>query len=205
MHDCFPIVHLVDDDAAVRDSLTLLLESEGHTLQAHASAEDFLAVCGPGPCGCAIIDLRMPGLGGMALQDEMARRDIHLPIIFLTGHGDISTSVKAMKAGAFDFLTKPVAASDLLRVVDAALAEARRRCAEDDRMCVAASRVASLTARERDVLKLAARGMANKEIAKRLGISFRTVEIHRTRVMHKTGAGSLIELANLAREAGLGD
>ena len=198
-------VFLVDDNPAVLDSLSLLIASEGHPVQCHASAEAFLAACGPESWGCAVIDVRMPDMGGLSLQEEMARRGIRLPIIFLTGHGDIPTSVRAMKAGAFDFLTKPVAGSDLLRSIDVALAEAKRRCAEEDRNCTATSRVASLTARERDVLGLAAKGLANKEIGQRLGISFRTVEIHRARVMHKLGAASLIDLANIARDSGVAE
>lgn len=189
-------VFIIDDDAAVRDSLSLLIESEGYAIKAYASAEEFLTAQGPGIQGCAIIDLRMPGMEGIRLQEEMLRRQIVISIIFLTGYGDIPTSVKAIKAGAFDFLTKPVAGSELLPRIASALAEARRNS-------TAASRLASLTAREREVLKLAAEGMPNKEIAQRLGISFRTVEIHRGRAMHKTGASSIVDLANIAREAGI--
>lgn len=203
MPPCELIAFLVDDDGAVRESLSLLIESEGYPVRAFARAEEFLASCGPGACGCAIVDLRMPGLDGICLQEEMMRRGIQIPIIFLTGHGDVPTSVKAMKAGAFDFLTKPIDGGELLHIIDAAMAEDRVRCTETERHLMAASRLSALTAREFDVFKLAARGLANKEIAQRLGVSFRTVEIHRSRVMHKTGATTLIQLANIAREIGI--
>lgn len=201
MNDRDLTVFLVDDDAAVRQSLSLLVASEGYTVQAYAGAEDFLAVCKPQMWGCAVIDLNMPGMDGLRLQEELARRAIRLPIIFLTGYGDIQTGVKAIKAGAFDFLTKPVAGIELLRIIAAAFAEAKRRHAEADRQTDAESRLARLTSRERGVFKLAVAGFANKEIASLLGISYRTVEIHRGRILHKTGAVSLLELVQLAKDA----
>lgn len=196
-------VHIVDDSDVVRDSLSLLVESRGYAVKAHASAEAFLAQCRPEEHACAVVDLRMPGMNGLSLQEEMNRRGLRVPIIFLTAHGDIPTSVRAMKAGAFDFLTKPVPGGELLHSIEGALVECRRYCEEARRNDTAASRVADLTARERDVMKLAATGLANKEIAQQLGISFRTVEIHRARAMRKTGASSLIELADIARDAGI--
>lgn len=196
-------VFLVDDDAAVRKSLSLLIASEGYSVQAYACAEEFLADYTPESCGCAVIDLNMPGMEGMRLQEEMVHRGILLPIIFLTGYGDIQTGVKAIKTGAFDFLTKPVAGSELLRIIAAALALAKRRYAEADRHTQATARLATLTSREQGVLKLAVTGLPNKEIASLLGISYRTVEIHRGRILHKTGASSLLELVQLAKDANI--
>lgn len=198
-------VHMVDDDAAVRDALGLLIESEGYAVKAYPGAEDFLAACGPETQGCAIIDLRMPGMDGIALQEEMARRGMALPIVFLTGYGDIPSSVKAIKAGAVDFLTKPVVGTQLLASVATAMAAAEQRQAQVHRNSNATSRLAELTERERTVMQLAVEGLSNKQIAARLGISYRTVEIHRAHVMQKTGAASLIALARIAREAGVGE
>ena len=205
MNDAELIVHLVDDDAAVRDSLTMLIESEGYTVRAHADAEAFLAALIPGSRGCAVIDLRMPGMDGIRLQQEMTRRGITLPIVFLTGYGDIPTSVRAIKGGAIDFLTKPVSGAELLRSIGAALAAGEAQRAHVQRNSSAASRLADLTEREQGALKLAVGGLSNKEIAKQLGISYRTVEIHRSHIMRKTGADSLIDLARIARDAGIAD
>lgn len=193
-----PCVFLVDDDAAVRDALSLLIETAGYAVRSYAGADAFLADCGPRSRGCAIVDLRMPGMNGMELQAEMARRGMLLPIIFLTGYGDIPTSVKAIKAGAVDFLTKPVAAAQLFASIATAMAAAGRNSS-------AASCLAGLTERERAVMRLAIQGLAHKEIARLLGISHRTVEIHKAHVMKKTGAASLMELARIAREAGIGE
>jgi FixJ family two-component response regulator len=196
-------VFVVDDDPAVRDSLTLLLEQEDLVVKAFESAEDFLAGCKPPPHSCAIVDIRMPGMDGMQLQAELSRRNVLLPVIFLTGHGDIPMSVRAIKAGAVDFLIKPVTGTALLESVQAALVESERLGAQVEENQTAAARVASLTEREREVMVLAVDGLPNKEIARRLGISHRTVEIHKARVMHKTGADTVLELARLAEASGL--
>ncbi|HUY04101.1 MAG TPA: response regulator [Rhodocyclaceae bacterium] len=192
---------MVDDDPAVRDSLALLLEEGNFAVETFDSADAFLAAGRPAPCSCAIVDIRMPGMDGMQLQAELSRRGVRLPLIFLTGHGDISLSVRAIKAGAIDFLTKPVTGTALLESVQLALLESERLRTQAETMQVAAARVACLTEREREVMVLAVEGLANKEIARRLGISHRTVEIHKARVMHKTGADTLIDLARIA-EAG---
>lgn len=195
-------VFLVDDDAAVRDSLSLLIEQEGFAVETFAGAEDFLAACRPERRGCAIVDLRMPGMDGLRLQEELARRGVALPLVFLTGHGDIPTSVRAIKAGAVDFLTKPVSGAALMASLHAALAEGERLRAQAESSSTAASRLASLTEREREVMALAVEGLPNKEIARRLDISHRTVEIHKARIMHKTGAATLLELARIAEAGG---
>lgn len=196
-------VYVVDDDPAVRDSLTLLIEQEDLAVEAFDGPEAFLAACGPECRGCAILDLRMPGMDGMRLQEELSRRGILLPIIFLTGHGDIPTSVRAIKAGAVDFLTKPITGAALLKSIRTALEEGERLHAQAETCNTAASRLANLTEREREVMVLAIEGLTNKEIARRLDISHRTVEIHKARVMHKTDAATILDLARIAEAGGL--
>lgn len=196
-------IFVVDDDPAVRDSLTLLLEQEELAVQAFDSAESFLAACDPAWRGCAIIDVRMPGMDGVQLQEELSRRCRLLSVIFLTAFGDIPMTVQAIKAGAVDFLTKPVTGAALMQSVQAALAESDRLQAQAASNHVATSRLSGLTLREREVMALAVAGHSNKEIARRLGISHRTVEIHRGRIMQKTGTSSLLDLARIAQESGV--
>jgi len=198
-------VFVVDDDPAVRDSLTLLLEGESFAVETFDSAEAFLAASRSAPRSCAVVDVRMPGMDGMRLQAELSRRGIALPMIFLTGHGDIPMSVRAMKAGAVDFLIKPVTGIALLASVQAALLESDRLNSRAEVNQTALARVRCLTQREREVMVLAAGGLGNKEIARRLKISHRTVEIHRARVMHKIGAETLLDLAHIAQVSGLRD
>lgn len=196
-------VFVVDDDPAVRDALTLLIEQEGLPVTAFDSAEAFLASC-RGKCrGCLIVDVRMPGMDGVQLQEEIVRRGCALPVIFLTAYGDIPMTVRAIKAGAVDFLTKPVTGAALMQSVQAALEESDRLKAMAESNHEASSRLAALTLREREVMVLAVEGHTNKEIARRLGISHRTVEIHRGRIMQKTHTGSLIDLARIAQESGM--
>lgn len=196
-------VFVVDNDPAVRDSLTLLLEEEDIAVESFASAEAFLAASRAEPRSCAIVDINMPGMDGMRLQEELSKRGALLPVIFLTGHGNIPLSVRAIKAGAVDFLTKPVTGAALLESVRAALLESARLDTQAEANQTAASRISSLTERERQVMVLAVEGLPNKEIARRLGISHRTVEIHKARIMHKTGADTLLDLARLAEASGL--
>lgn len=196
-------VFVVNDDPAVRDSLALLLEQEEFVVETFASAEAFLAACRSLPRSCVIVDIRMPSMDGMQLQAELSRRGIVLPVIFLTGHGDIRMSVRAIKAGAVDFLTKPVTGTALLESVQAALLEGERLNTQAELNESAAARVACLTEREREVMVLATEGLPNKEIARRLGISHRTVEIHKARIMHKTGSDTLLDLARIAEAVGL--
>lgn len=200
-----PTVFVVDDDPAVRDALSLLLEGERIAVETFDSAEAFLAVCQAAPRSCAIVDIRMPGMDGMQLQAELTKRHLFIPLIFLTGHGDIPMSVRAIKAGAIDFLTKPIRVAELIKSVEAALIESEKISALVEENQSAADRLRTLTEREHEVMALAVEGLANKEIARRLGISHRTVEIHKARVMHKTGTNSLIELARMlqAIEPGL--
>lgn len=196
-------VFLVDDDAAVRDSVGILLETAGLVAESYDSAESFLAAVGPDRTGCIVLDMQMAGMGGLDLQTELARRGIRLPIIFLTAHGDIPATVRAMKAGAVDFLTKPVDGALLLDRVQAGLARGRKDQEDGQATEAARTRLAKLTERELKVLALAIAGHPNKEIARRLGISFRTVEVHRSHILLKTGAESLLELARLAAASGI--
>jgi FixJ family two-component response regulator len=197
-----PIVFVVDDDAAVRDSIALMLEQTGTSTQLFSSAEDFLAAYQPGDTGCLILDVRMPGVDGMQLQQVLAERQFTLPIIFLTGHGDIPMSVQAIKAGAVDFLTKPITYTRLLASIRSALLESDKRNQANEHHDDAVVRLAKLTKREREVALLVVRGLPNKEIATRLGISHRTVEIHRCNVMRKVSARNVLELARVVGEGG---
>jgi FixJ family two-component response regulator len=198
-----PVVFIVDDDPAVLDSLTLMIEQAGIRVQAFESAQAFLMAYHPDYYGCIILDVRMPDIDGLQLQEVLSRRKIVLPVIFLTGHGNIPMSVKAIKAGAIDFLTKPVTRYNLLTSVRTAFLEAKKVTNEVLQNQDALSRLAKLTQRERDVMTLAVQGCSNKEIASHLGISHRTVEIHKSKIMHKTGAIHLIDLADIAREGNL--
>lgn len=192
-------VYVVDDDPAVRDSLMLLFEQDGINVEPFASANDFLLACDSlTQPSCAIVDIRMPGMDGLELQAELARRKIQIPIIFLTGHGNIPMSVRAIKSGAVNFLTKPVTGTELRESVQAALAESEKLQTQSETINTVAKRLSSLTHREHEVMAQAVAGLSNKEIARHLGISHRTVEIHKARVMHKTGAETLLDLAHLA-------
>lgn len=196
-------IYIVDDEPAVRDSLTLMIEQDNFEVEAFDSAEAFLARCPVDSCGCAIIDVRMPGMDGIQLQEEMVKRGMLLPVVFLTGHGDIPMSVRAIKAGAADFLTKPVTRDKLLASVHAAIQSGERMLAKAAKQQQTRSMLAELTEREREVMALAVSGHPNKEIARHLDISHRTVEIHKAKIMHKTGAANLLELARIAQEGGL--
>lgn len=198
-----PVVFIVDDEPAVRDSLALLLGQEGVRVQTFENAESFLSAYQPDYIGCIILDVRMPGIDGMQLQEKLSQCNCIMPIIFLTGHGDIPTSVRAIKTGATDFLTKPITRAKLLAAIQSAFLENEKLIEANKHNKDALTRLASLTKREREVMMLAIQGYHNKEIASRLGISFRTVEIHRSNIMHKMGAINLLDLARIAYESGL--
>lgn len=185
-------VHVIDDDEAVRDSLGLLLASAGHEVVLHESAADFLSVAAPG--ACVVSDVRMPEMDGLALQQELAQRGIPVQLIFMTGHGDVPVAVRALKAGAMDFLEKPFAEEALLAAVRGALEAGRAREEETRQQEEIRRRLDSLTPREREVLDGLVAGQANKAIAQDLGMSPRTVEVHRARVMEKMEAQSLSHL-----------
>ncbi|MBL8500152.1 MAG: response regulator transcription factor [Nitrosomonas sp.] len=200
-----PTVFIVDDDAAVRDSLTLMIEQAGMHVQSFENAKTFLNAYQPNFFGCVIIDVKMPGMDGLQLQEELAWRKILLPVIFLTGHGDIPMSVRAIKGGAIDFLTKPVIREKLLICVRAAFTEAKKRLSDATQNREITSCLTKLTRREREVMLLAVQGHSNKEIGSYLGISYRTVEIHKSKIMQKTGAHNLLDLARIARESELSE
>ena len=193
-------VFVVDDDEAVRASLKLLLKTLGLPAQTYASAQEFLATFDERRGGCLVLDIRMPGMSGLELQEELNTRGAMLPIIFITGHGDVPMAVEAMQRGAMDFLQKPFRDQDLLDRISEALAKDRAgRELLGNRERIRA-RVAALTPREREVMALVTQGKANKVIAADLDLSQRTVEIHREHVMEKMGANSLAHLVRMAIE-----
>jgi FixJ family two-component response regulator len=198
------VVFVVDDDEAVRNSLRLLLKSLGMPAVVHGSAEEFLAGYDDEQPGCIVLDVRMPGMSGPELQDELNRRGALIPIIFVTGHGDVPMAVEAMRHGAVDFLQKPFSDKDLLNRIQLALAADRRNRESIGAKEEIRARIAALTPRERQVLDLVTQGKSNKVIAGDLGASQRTVEIHRAHVMEKMGAASLAQLVRMTMVAGIG-
>ncbi len=194
-----PLVHVVDDEAPIRESLSMLLRSVGLASRTHASATEFLAAWSPAPHQCLIADVRMPGMSGLELQDALRARNAVLPTIIITGHGDVAMAVRAMKAGASDFIEKPFNDQVLLDAVHRALERSLETpAAAGLGRAEAERRFATLTPREREVMLLIAEGKPNKVAATRLGLSTRTVEVHRAKVMEKMQTRSLAELVRLA-------
>lgn len=201
MKDPAPCVHIVDDDEAVRNALRFLMRSVGLHGQVFDSAVNFLKTYDPRQPGCLLLDVRMPGMSGLDLQQELNRRGATIPVIFITGHGDVSMAVAAMQCGAFDFLQKPFRDQDLLDRVQRAMArdaESRGRLAARAEI---KARLATLTPREAEVMRLVTAGKANKVVGAELGVSQRTVEIHRAHVMEKMHAGSLAELVRMVLDS----
>jgi two-component system response regulator FixJ len=199
------IIHLVDDDEAVRESLIALLETHGLPVRAFASAEAFLASCPTSAVGCLLTDIRMPDMDGLALQERVAAAYPGLSVVVMTGHADVPLAVRAMKAGAVDFIEKPFPATTIVETLRRALDQAaRRRTAPAEPADEIRARLETLTPREREVLDGLVAGLPNKSMAYDLGISPRTVEIHRARVMEKMRAKSLSELVRLALALGVG-
>ena len=195
-----PTVFIVDDDEAVRASLRLLLKSVGIAAQAFGSAQEFLASYDPARPGCLVLDIRMPGMSGMELQQHLNMRGAIIPVLFISGHGDVPMAVEAMKNGAFDFLQKPFRDQELIDRVQRALArdgESRVSLSQHSKL---RNRLDSLTSREREVFDLMVQGKPNKIMAADLGISQRTVEIHRARVMEKLGVSSLAQAVRMMME-----
>ncbi|MCP3397197.1 MULTISPECIES: response regulator transcription factor [unclassified Bradyrhizobium] len=197
------IVLVVDDDASMRQALTNLFESVGLQVEAFGSAAEILQANPPKAASCLVLDIRLPGLSGLELQSDLAKANIHTPIIFITGHGDIPMTVQAMKSGAVDFLTKPVREQDLLDAVQAAIERDRKRRDLEKTVSELRSRFESLTSRERDILSLVASGLLNKQVAGELGLAEITVKIYRGQVMRKMGAKSLADLIKMSEALGI--
>jgi two-component system, LuxR family, response regulator FixJ len=193
-------VFIVDDDAAVRDSLSLFLGLRGYDTRSFERGEDFLAAIGPTSRGCVLLDLRMPGLDGIAVQAALSERRIELPVIIVTAHGDVASARATLKSGAFDFLEKPIDDALLSATIDAALGRNASSSMESERSATLRQRLARLTRRERQVLGAIIDGRHNREIAAELGISPRTVEVYKARLMDKLQIDRLAELIRLALE-----
>lgn len=199
-----PIIYLVDDDDSIRRSLSFLLESDGFTVKTFDSGEALLDYCPLESSGCILLDLRMPGMSGLQLQRALAARQVQLPIIFITGHGDTKTAVRAMKDGAVDFLEKPFTDDQLLESVTTAIAKHEAEMQHRLRHDGAQKLLARLSPRERDVVQHVIAGHASKDIAAQLGISARTVEAHRNKIMHKLEVRNVAELVRLVMSSGRG-
>jgi len=198
-----PIVFVVDDDESVREALRSLFRSVSLKVETFGSAADFLRSELPDVASCLVLDVRLPGVSGLDFQAELAKANIHIPIIFMTGHGDIPMSVQAMKAGAVDFLTKPFRDQDMLDAVAAAIERDRSRRKDEQRLSDVRARFDGLTEREREVMGLVTAGLMNKQIAGELGLSEITVKIHRGHVMRKMAARSLADLVRMAEVLGV--
>jgi FixJ family two-component response regulator len=198
-----PVVFIVDDDASTRGSLSSLIRSIGLRAEAFASAPEFIAADRPDAPSCLILDVRLPGVSGLDFQAELAKAKIQIPIIFLTGHGDIPMSVKAMKAGAVEFLTKPFREQDLLDAIQVALDSARARHSNEKILVGLRGKFETLTPREQEVLAWVTGGLMNKQVAAEIGVTEVTVKVHRGKVMRKMGARSLAELVTMADVLGV--
>lgn len=198
MSDERKLVHLVDDDAAVRRSVAFMLKTSGHVVEVYESGDDLLKQARHLGDGCILLDIRMPGMDGLEVQDALRQRGVSLPVVIMTGHGDISLAVRAMKAGAVDFVEKPFDSDVVLSAVREAFSRLSTKAATGERKRSAEVRLQSLTPRERDVLKGLSQGLPNKSIAYDLGISPRTVEIHRGNLMSKLAVRSLSEALRIA-------
>jgi FixJ family two-component response regulator len=203
MTDTEPVVFIIDDDPSVRPSLERLMKSVGLAAESFASAREFLQRGHREETGCLVLDVRMPEISGLDLQEQLAKAGIFLPIIFISGHGTVPMSVRAMKAGAVDFLLKPVADQDLLDSVQRAIDQSRRGRAERDEMKKIQERVHTLTPREHEVFTLVVSGFMNKQIAERLKTSEKTIKVHRASIMVKMDARTLADLVRMAEKAGI--
>jgi FixJ family two-component response regulator len=198
-----PVVFVIDDDTPMREALQSLFRSVGLRVEVFGSAPEFLQSSPPNVVSCLVLDIRLPGVSGLDFQVELAEAGIHIPIIFMTGHGDIPMSVQAMKAGAVDFLTKPFRHQEMLHAVNRALAADRKRRAEERTVSGLRALFESLTPREREVLVLVTAGLVNKRIAAELGVSEITVKVHRSHVMRKMRTRSLVHLVRIADILGI--
>jgi len=199
-----PVVLVVDDDKSMREALESLFRSVGLQVKLFASTTDLMSGALPNAPSCLVLDVRLPGVSGLDFQGDLAAAGIHIPIIFMTGHGDIPMSVQAMKAGAVDFLTKPFRHQEMIHAVNRAIAADRKRRAEHATVSEWRLLYESLTAREREVIALVSAGMRNKPIAAQLGVSEITVKVHRVHIMRKMRARSLADLVRIADVLGIG-
>lgn len=198
-------VFVVDDDQAMRNSLKWLIESVGVQVESFASADEFLAQYQPGRAGCLVLDVRMPGMSGLELQEYLVEKNIHIPAVVITGHGDVPMAVRAMKSGVVDFIEKPFNDEVLLDAIRRAIVfEERQRNQRAEHLQIQ-QRLSHLTPREHEVMSMVTDGKSNKEIANALGVSAKTIEAHRARVMEKMQAGSLAELVRMALAANVDD
>jgi FixJ family two-component response regulator len=192
-----PTVVVIDDDEEIREGLQDLLVSVGLRVELFASVQEFLGSAGPDRPGCLVLDVRLPGRSGLDFHDDLASANVHMPVIFISGHADISMSVRAMKAGAVEFLTKPVRHQDLLDAIQRALDQDRVRRRDANAVADVRARLDTLTLREREVMELAVAGLMNKQIAHEIGVTEATVKFHRGQVMRKMRARSLAELVRM--------
>ena len=198
-----PAVYIVDDDASIRNALSLLLKEEGFRVESFENASAFLEFKHLKRPSCLILDIKLPDINGLELQEIMEERGVFIPIIFITGHGDIPMSVKGIKAGAVDFLPKPVTEKKLIKAVGQAISKHKILRKKQSKIESIRQRIDTLTPREKEVFELVARGMQSKQIASRLGTVLQTIKVHRARVMKKMEAENLTELIRLARKAGI--
>jgi FixJ family two-component response regulator len=204
MNELSPIVFVIDDEPSVRASLKRLIGSIGLQVQTFSSAKEFLQIKRPDGPGCLVLDVRLPDLSGLELQQELRNANVGLPIIFITGHGDIPMSVRAMKAGAVEFLTKPFREEDLLEAIHQGIDRNRAARLLYAEVAYLQQQYSLLTPREREVFRLVTSGLLNKQIAGRLGTSVKTIKVHRGQVMHKMKATSLVQLIHMAQKLGVG-
>jgi len=203
MPDFKPTLFVIDDDASVRKSLSRLLKALGFVVETFESAEHFLAREAYQGVGCIVLDVSMPGLSGMDLQERLGKAEYNLPIVFLTGHGNVPTSARAFKAGAVDFLEKPFEEEDMVEAVSRGIEKHRILRQEQDEIRALRSKADTLTPRELEVFRHVTAGMLNKQVAFDLGITEKTIKVHRARVMEKMGAQSLAELVRFAEKLGI--
>jgi len=198
-----PVVYIVDDDASIRDALSLLLKEAGFRVESFKNASEFLEFKHLKRPSCLILDIKLPDINGLELQKIMEDKDIFIPIIFITGHGDIPMSVKGIKAGAVDFLPKPITEKKLVNAIGQAISKHKTLRKKQSKIESIHQRIDTLTPREKEVFQLVARGMHSKQIASRLGTVLQTIKVHRARVMKKMKAKNVTELIQLARKAGI--
>ena len=203
MNNRGPIIYIVDDDVSICRALTLLLKSHGFRVEAFMRAADFLAFKHLKLPSCLILDIQLPDINGLALQEAMAARQLTIPIVFITGHGDIPMSVKGMKAGAIDFLPKPFTEKELLDAVTQAIVKNKLQIKEQAEISKIKRRIRTLSPRELEVFRLVAKGMLSKQIARKRGTALQTIKVHRGRVMQKMQAKTVTELIRFAQKAGI--